>query len=61
MLGDDPGKTRAQLNTIRARKTKFICLNDDMRSPHPDIQVNFVGDWSVVWVGGRGFDWMPNQ
>ncbi len=46
MLGDDVDKTRAQLNNIRAKKTKFICLNDDMREPHADIQVS--GFWLFV-------------
>ena len=58
MLGDDPDKTRAQLNTIRAKKTKFICLNDDMRFPHPDIQastrlllIDFLLKRSGWWLG----------
>ena len=45
MLGDDLGRIRAQLNGIRAKKTKFICLNDDMRYPHPDTEVK---DFSCV-------------
>ena len=31
MIGDDFEKTRNQLNSIRARKTKFVCVNDDMK------------------------------
>lgn len=50
MLGDDADKTRAQLNNIRAKKTKFICLNDDMRAPHPDVQVMR----EIAWVMGAG-------
>lgn len=50
MLGDNLDRTRAQLNGIRARKTKFICLNDDMRYPHPDIQVRLA--CVKVWVCG---------
>ena len=33
MIGDDYNKTRDQLNSIRARKTKFV--NDDMKNPDP--------------------------
>lgn len=38
MIGDDIDKSRAQLNSIRSRRTKFICINDDMRNPAPDVQ-----------------------
>jgi hypothetical protein len=31
MIGDDFNKTRQQLDSIRARRAKFICINDDMR------------------------------
>ena len=35
MVGDDLNKTRDQLASIRARRTKFVCVNDDMRDPTP--------------------------
>jgi hypothetical protein len=37
MIGDDFNRTRDQLNSIRARKTKFVCVNDDMQNPTPDM------------------------
>ena len=30
-------KQRDQLNSIRARKTKFVCVNDDMKHPTPEL------------------------
>ena len=38
MIGDDLDKTRSQLNSIRARRTKFVCVNDDMRNPSQEVQ-----------------------
>jgi hypothetical protein len=37
MIGDDFNRTIDQLNSIRARKTKFVCVNDDMQHPTPDM------------------------
>jgi hypothetical protein len=30
MINDDYNKTKDQLDSIRARKTKFVCINDNM-------------------------------
>lgn len=38
MIGDSVEKARAQLNSIRARRSKFLCINDDMRDPPPEVQ-----------------------
>ena len=35
MLSDDINETLAKLDSVRARKTKFICLNDNMHNPPP--------------------------
>jgi hypothetical protein len=37
MIGDDFNHTKDQLNSIRARKTKFVCVNDDMKRPTPEM------------------------
>jgi len=37
MIGDDFNRTIDQLNSIRARKTKFVCVNDDMQQPTPEM------------------------
>ena len=33
MIGDDYNATRKMLDGIRAKRTKFICVNDDMKNP----------------------------
>lgn len=38
MITDDYNKTLAQLDSIRARRTKFVCVNDDMRLAPPALQ-----------------------
>ena len=35
MVTDDFNRTRAQLDSIRARKVKFVCVNDDQREAPP--------------------------
>ena len=37
MITDDFNKTLEQLDSIRARKSKFVCVNDDMRDPSPEL------------------------
>lgn len=38
MITDDYNKTKDQLDSIRARKTKFVCVNDDMREAPEALQ-----------------------
>jgi UDP-N-acetylglucosamine-lysosomal-enzyme len=38
MLRDDYQTTIDQLKSIRDRPTKFICLNDDMKSPSTEVR-----------------------
>ena len=37
MLGDDINETLAKLDSVRARKPKFVCLNDNMHHPSPAL------------------------
>ena len=37
MLGDDFNKTKEQLDSIRARQVKFICVNDNIDRMTPDL------------------------
>lgn len=39
MLGDDYQATMDQLQSTRDRRTKFVCLNDDMKSPSIDVRL----------------------
>ena len=38
MIGDNFNETKEKLDSIRAKKTKFICVNDDMHSPSPQLE-----------------------
>jgi UDP-N-acetylglucosamine-lysosomal-enzyme len=38
MIGDDYNHTKEQLDGIRAKRTKFICVNDDMHDPSKELQ-----------------------
>ena len=37
MITEDYNKTMEQLDSIRARKSKFVCVNDDMTNPSPEL------------------------
>jgi len=37
MVGDDYNKTVEQLDAIRAKRPKFVCLNDNMKIAHPTV------------------------
>lgn len=37
MIGDDFNHSITQLDSIRHRRTKFICVNDDMKNPSPKL------------------------
>lgn len=37
MLGDDYNSTRSQLDSIRARRVKFICVNDNINRMTPEL------------------------
>lgn len=38
MIGDNITNTLQQLNSVRYRKTKFICINDQMENPSPELK-----------------------
>jgi UDP-N-acetylglucosamine-lysosomal-enzyme len=38
MITDDFNKTLSQLDSVRARKAKFVCVNDDMRDAPESLQ-----------------------
>ena len=50
MVGDDFNKTRAVLDGIRAKRPKFICINDDMQNPAEDVQA-LLNDFYESYVG----------
>lgn len=39
MIGDNYTQTLGQLDSIRARKSKFVCVNDNMKNPTRELEV----------------------
>ena len=37
MIGDDYNDTKKQLDSVRARRPKFICINDNMENPSEEV------------------------
>ena len=38
MIGDNATETIFQLDSVRARLSKFICINDNMKNPTPELE-----------------------
>ncbi|OJJ36337.1 hypothetical protein ASPWEDRAFT_404636 [Aspergillus wentii DTO 134E9] len=56
MLGDDNETTLSQLQSTRNRPTKFICLNDDMKSPSLDVRRAFIQLLQDLWPVPSSFE-----
>jgi hypothetical protein len=39
MVGDNLTQTLSQLNSVRARRAKFICINDNMHNPSKELEI----------------------
>ena len=37
MIGDDYNTTKKQLDSVRSKHTKFVCINDNMKHPAPNL------------------------
>lgn len=38
MIGDNATETIIQLDSVRSRLSKFICINDNMKNPSPELE-----------------------
>jgi hypothetical protein len=38
MIGDNYTQSLGQLDSVRARQTKFICINDNIQNPTPELE-----------------------
>ena len=45
MIGDDYNDTKKQLDSVRARRPKFICINDNMEEPGEEVRAYFESGW----------------
>jgi hypothetical protein len=50
MVGDDFNKTREQLDAVRARRPRFICINDNMAAAPPAV-VALLHDFFEAYYG----------
>ena len=57
MIGDDEAEARERLDSIRARMTKFVCVNDNMMRPSErlvgTLQNFYLSFFPEVGGGGR--------
>ena len=56
MLRDDYQTTMDRLQSTRDRQTKFICLNDDMKSPSIDLRYAFKQLMEDLWPVPSSFE-----
>ena len=59
MLGDDYNGTKAQLDSIRARRTKFICVNDNVDSMTPQLAALFEDFFRAFYPKRSQFELPP--
>jgi len=52
MISDDFEETKAKLDSIRARRPKFVCVNDDMKAPTEEL-TKLLRDFYESFFGQR--------
>ena len=61
MLGDDYEATKRQLDSIRARRTKFVCVNDNVRTMTPALADLFEAFFLSFFPKASRFELPPGQ
>ena len=61
MITDDFNRTRAQLDSIRSRKAKFICINDDLREAPPTTRQLLSDFYSAMLPHASAFELPDGQ
>jgi len=61
MVTDDYNKTAAQLASVRARKPKFICINDDMQAATPETRALLTDFYEALLPRRSSFELPPGQ
>ena len=57
MIGDDYNNTKSQLDSVRARRPKFICINDDMKEPGKEVIGLLQDFFESFWPERSEFEW----
>jgi hypothetical protein len=61
MIGDDYNHTKEQLDGIRAKRTKFICVNDDMHNPSVELQDMLHDFYEALFAKPSPFELPPGE
>ena len=61
MLSDDYNATRSQLDSIRARRTKFICVNDNVDDMTPELAALFRDFFASYYPRRSQFELPPGS
>jgi hypothetical protein len=61
MLGDDYESTKRQLDSIRARRTKFVCVNDNVKTMTPALADLFEAFFLSFFPFPSSFELPPGQ
>ena len=61
MIGDNFNETKEKLDSIRAKKTKFICVNDDMHNPALELEQMLADFYKSMFPKPSPFELPPGQ
>lgn len=61
MINDNFTETLSQLDSIRARQSKFICVNDNMKNPSPELEKALRQFFEAFYPEPSPFELPPNK
>lgn len=61
MIGDNMTDSLNQLNSIRQRQSKFICVNDNMQNPSPELTQSLRAFFESMYPTPSDFELPPHQ
>ena len=61
MISDDLEDTMSKLNEVRAKRPKFVCINDDMDDPSPVLLENLQKFYKSFFPHPSRFELPPGQ
>eukprot|EP01037_Dinobryon_pediforme_P030749 gene30749-34950_t len=61
MIGDNMTDSLNQLNSIRQRQSKFICVNDNMQNPSPELTQSLRAFCEAMYPTPSDFELPPHQ
>lgn len=61
MIGDNFTQTMIQLDSVRGRKSKFVCINDNMQNPTPELENALRAFFEAFFPFQSKFELPPGQ